>query len=199
MDYTGTVLSLAQGSRTFSANEMGTKNFWRGQRIGCYTCHNGPDEGDPNPNTPPVVTSASVFNCDNIAKIIPLSASDPQSQPMTLRVVKQPAHGTVSIAGTTATYFPESSFMTGSDTFTFAAWDGQLDSNLGTITVLARRVADLNCDDAINLTDLAQFAVQWLNVGCTGPAWCGRADMNRNSNVDQADFAIMAQSWLQPR
>lgn len=198
-DYTGSVLSYAQADRTFTLNEMGTKTFWRGYRIGCYTCHNGPDSSNPNPNTPPVVSSDTVLNCDNSTLTILLSAYDPQSQPMTLRVVRQPAHGTVSITDTTATYFPEAPIMTGSDSFTFAAWDGQLDSNLGTIIINARRLADLNCDDEISLPDMAQFAAQWLNTDCTEPGWCNRADLNRSSTVDAFDFSIFAQQWLEPR
>jgi len=40
----------------------------------------------------------------------------------------------VALDGTTATYFPFDGFS-GVDTFTFAAWDGWTDSNLGTVTV----------------------------------------------------------------
>lgn len=62
---------------------------------------------------------------------IPLPATDPNGDPLTLRIVSQPAHGSVGLAGTTATYFPEPGFV-GNDHFTFAAWDGSTDSNLAT-------------------------------------------------------------------
>jgi PKD repeat protein len=65
---------------------------------------------------------------------IPLVASDPDGNALALRIVSQPANGTVGISGTTATYFPYAGFS-GTDTFTYAAWDGSVDSNLATVTV----------------------------------------------------------------
>ena len=65
---------------------------------------------------------------------VPLVAHDVNGDPLTLRIVSQAGHGTVGLAGTLATYYPETGF-TGVDTFTFAAWDGSIDSNLGTATL----------------------------------------------------------------
>jgi len=197
-DYTGTVLSYAKDSRTFDCGDLGTKSFWPGYRIGCYSCHNGPSESDPNPNRPPVVSNALVTttNCSAIA--IPLSATDPDGNPLTLRIVSQPAYGTVGLTGTTATYFPERSYI-GSYSFTFAAWDGQLNSNLGTVTVNvtpSALTADLNCDNKVNLADLDLFVEQWLEAGCVTPEWCSGTDLNRNSKVDFIDFAVFAQQWI---
>lgn len=42
LDYRGTVLSRAQADRTFQV-ENGTRRFTKGQVIGCYNCHNGPN------------------------------------------------------------------------------------------------------------------------------------------------------------
>jgi hypothetical protein len=42
-DYRGTVLSRAQGNRRFTIDEAGTISFTRGDVIGCYSCHNGPN------------------------------------------------------------------------------------------------------------------------------------------------------------
>ena len=44
-DYRGTVLSRALGDRMIDT-KWGTKNFWQGFQIGCYTCHDGPDDDD---------------------------------------------------------------------------------------------------------------------------------------------------------
>ena len=41
-DLRGTVLSAALTARSFST-ENGTKAFTKGQVIGCYSCHNGPN------------------------------------------------------------------------------------------------------------------------------------------------------------
>ncbi len=200
LDYTGSVLSVVQAGRTFDlGEERGAITLWRGYQIGCYSCHNGPDEGDRNPNTPPVVSSATVLNCDNSIMSISLSAQDPQSQAMTLRVIRQPDHGTVSISGNIATYYPELPMMYGTDSFYFAARDGQLDSNLGTIVINARLIDDLNCDNLVTLQDLTQFTAQWLDSACIVPSWCGRADLDRSSAVNANDFSIFSQYWNEQR
>ena len=46
----------------------------------------------------------------------------------------QPAHGSVGVSNNVATYFPEAGFV-GTDTFTFAAWNGSKNSTLATGTV----------------------------------------------------------------
>jgi hypothetical protein len=132
-DYRGTVLSRSQADRTISA--FGTKHFWRGFQVGCYTCHAGPGSEDANPNRAPVTQSASISTPADTPIARPLLASDADHDTLTFRIVSQPAHGTVALAGNAATYFPEAGFV-GSDPFTFAASDGQTDSNLGTITVV---------------------------------------------------------------
>ena len=132
-DYGGTVLSRAKASRTLSG-ESGTKQVWRGFQIGCYTCHLGPGNGDPNPNRAAVVTGASVSTPVDVPVTIPLGARDPDGNLLTLRIVSQPDHGTVGLNGTRATYIPEPGFA-GIDRFTFAAWDGSTDSNLGSVIV----------------------------------------------------------------
>ncbi len=170
-DYRGTVLSLAQGDRTISA--FGTKTFWRGFQIGCYACHAGPASDTANSNHPPQVSNASASTTAGTPVAVPLSASDADGNPLTLRIVSQPGHGTAGLAGTTATYFPEAGF-TGSDSFTFAAWDGSTDSNLGAVTLT---VAASSC--AVTITAVAApstivvgqsvtFSASVTASGCTG-------------------------------
>lgn len=132
-DYRGTVLSRAKASRTLSG-EAGTKQVWPGFQIGCYTCHRGPHDDDPNPNRAAIVTGASVATPAGVPIDVPLNARDPDGDPLTLRIVSQATHGTVGLVGTVATYVPEAGY-TGTDGFTFAAWDGSTDSNLGAIAV----------------------------------------------------------------
>jgi hypothetical protein len=132
-DYRGTVLSRAKAARTLSG-EFGTKMIWAGFQIGCYTCHAGPHGGDANPNRAAVVSGAATTTPVDTPKAIPLAARDPDGDALTLRIVSQPRHGTAGLTGAVARYVPEPGF-TGIDRFTFAAWDGSTDSNLGTITV----------------------------------------------------------------
>ncbi len=132
-DYRGTVLSRAFGDRTLST-EFGTKVFWRGFTVGCYTCHNGPGNDGANPNHAPVVQSLSASSPTGSPVAIALQASDADGNPLTLRIVSQATNGTVGLSGTTATYYPFAG-VSGTDAFTYAASDGMTDSNLGTVTV----------------------------------------------------------------
>lgn len=43
-DLKGTVLSRAATDRTFVTEDFGAKTFKKGTMIGCYSCHNGPDD-----------------------------------------------------------------------------------------------------------------------------------------------------------
>ena len=135
-DYRGTVLSRSKADRVVSTR-FGTKTLWRGFQIGCYTCHNGPSNESANPNRAPIVQSGSARSIGAAPVAIPLSANDPDGNVLTLRIVYQPSHGTVGLVGQVATYYPDVEF-TGTESFTFAAWDGATDSNLATISVAAQ-------------------------------------------------------------
>jgi hypothetical protein len=128
-DYRGTVLSRALGDRTLNT-PFGTKAFWKGFQIGCYTCHNGPSSESANPNAAPVVTNATAATPADTPVGIDLVATDSNSPGLTLRIVRQAEHGTVGLSGRTATYYPEPGYY-GSDAFSFAASDGSTESNLG--------------------------------------------------------------------
>ena len=133
-DYRGTVLSRSRADRTLLAGDFGAKQFWRGFQVSCYSCHNGPGSESPSPNHPAVVADASASTDDATPVSIPLRATDADGNPLALRIVSQPEHGTVGLLGATATYYPEKG-QVGSETFTFAANDGWTDSNLGHVQV----------------------------------------------------------------
>jgi len=133
-DHRGSVLSRAFASRTLST-KFGTKALWRGFTVSCYLCHNGPSSESASPNHSPVVLSLTTMTPAGTPVAIALKATDPDGNALTLRIVTQPSGGVVGLTGTTATYYPASGF-TGTDSFTYAAWDGSSDSNLGTVTVM---------------------------------------------------------------
>jgi hypothetical protein len=133
VDYRGTVLSRSFAARTLTT-EFGTKSLFRGAQVGCYMCHNGPSSESATANRPPVASSRTASTTAPLAIAIPLTATDPDGNTLTLRIVSQPANGTVGLAGTTATYYPFAG-TSGTDSFTFAAWDGSIDSSLATVTV----------------------------------------------------------------
>ena len=134
-DLRGTDLSHSQKNQIISAFEGNASfTFWRGARIGCYTCHSGVNNTDRNSNTPANAVSRTATTTINTPVTIPLTATDPNGNSLTLRIISQASHGRVGLTGTTATYIPDPSYS-GSDMFTFAAWDGSRDSNLATVTV----------------------------------------------------------------
>src|SRR5690606_35399926 len=92
-------------------------------------------------DTPAKVTDVTAVTDRGIPVEIELKAKDADKDALTLRVVSQPAHGTAGLVGKGATYFPEPGFV-GTDSFTYAAWDGKIDSNLGSVGVT---VEDTGC------------------------------------------------------
>jgi PKD repeat protein len=128
------VLSRAFGPRTLST-KFGTKTMFRGAQVSCYMCHNGPSGESTSTNRAPVASSLSKSTTAPVAAAVTLAATDADGNALTYRIVSQPADGTVSLSGTSATYFPFASFV-GTDTFTYAAWDGSIDSNLATVTIV---------------------------------------------------------------
>jgi hypothetical protein len=122
-----------QADRTLSA--FGTKTFFRGAIIGCYTCHQGPSEDSSNTNNPPSVANISVTtpNDTPVSLSLPLTGAGTSS----LRIISQPTNGAVGLNTNTgvATYFPNSGFV-GTDIFTFAAYDGSKNSSLATGAVV---------------------------------------------------------------
>ena len=128
-DYRGTVLSRMQADRTLSA--FGTKTFFRGALIGCYTCHKGPGNDSSNTNAAPTVNIVSGSTPNDTPLILPVSVLPATA---TLRIISQPANGSLGVSNNMLTYFPNAGFV-GSDTFTYAAWDTSKNSNLATGTV----------------------------------------------------------------
>jgi len=132
-DYRGTELSEAFVSRSLST-KFGVKNFYRGFRVGCYSCHQGPTNNRSNTNSAPQVADADLTTAPGAVVTTTLTATDSNNDKLTLRVITPPLHGVVVIDGTSATYTPEPGFAA-DDSFTFAANDSQTDSNQGTVTI----------------------------------------------------------------
>ena len=128
-DYRGTVLSRMQADRTLSA--FGTKTFFRGALVGCYTCHQGPSDDNSNTNAAPTVSIVSGSTANNAPLNLTVT-NNPTTA--TLRIISQPANGSLGVSNNVLTYFPNPGFV-GNDTFTYAAWDTSKNSLLATGTV----------------------------------------------------------------
>jgi len=92
-------------------------------------------------NDAPVSTTASATSAEDTSVEIALTATDMDGDTLTYSVVTAPEHGTVSITGSTATYTPEANYN-GSDSFTFKASDGLVDSNTSSVNLTITSVND---------------------------------------------------------
>ena len=123
-DYRGTVLS-----RMFADRTINGQTVFQGAIIGCYMCHNGPG-GSGSPGALPTVSNVATSTvAQAVSFILPASGSG-----LTYRIIRQPSNGAVGISNNLATYFPFNGF-TGTDSFTFAVYNGSRNSKLGTGTV----------------------------------------------------------------
>ncbi|MGI6260130.1 MAG: Ig-like domain-containing protein, partial [Anaerolineaceae bacterium] len=92
-------------------------------------------------NTPPVAQDQSVTTPEDTATAITLTATDADNDTLTYWIVGQPQHGTLTLAGNVATYTPDQDYN-GSDSFTFKANDGTIDSNIATVSITVTPVND---------------------------------------------------------
>lgn len=95
----------------------------------------------PVPNNPPVANNQSVITNEDTPLAITLTATDPDGDPLTYSIVTNPANGVLSGTAPTVTYTPNLNFY-GSDSFTFKANDGKVDSNSATVSITVNPVND---------------------------------------------------------
>ena len=85
-------------------------------------------------NNAPVASNVSAATVKNTNATIHLVASDADFDSLTYSIVSNPSNGTASLSGDTVTYTPSTDFQ-GTDTFTFKANDGIIDSSTKIVTV----------------------------------------------------------------
>jgi hypothetical protein len=85
-------------------------------------------------NHAPVASSQAVTTAANSALPITLSATDIDGNPLTFAVVTPPAHGVLTGTAPALTYSPAANYS-GSDSFTFKANDGIVDSAPATVSI----------------------------------------------------------------
>ena len=93
-------------------------------------------------NDAPVALNQSVTTAEDTPKNGTLVATDVDGDTLTYMLVAGPAHGAVVVNGDgTFTYTPAANYN-GSDSFTFKANDGTLDSNVATVSITVTAVND---------------------------------------------------------
>lgn len=115
---------------------------WSGSDAFAYLASDGAHDSAPATaaitvralNDAPVARSRRILVQADLAQSFALPVSDVDGDALSVSVATAPAHGQITIAGTSATYAPVRGF-TGSDSFVFRASDGRLDSALATITL----------------------------------------------------------------
>jgi len=95
----------------------------------------------PPVNNPPIAYDQSVTTAEDTSKGITLTASDPDSDPLTYSIETGPSHGSLSGSPPSVTYTPDSNYN-GADSFTFKAYDGQAYSNIANVSITVTPVND---------------------------------------------------------
>jgi RHS repeat-associated protein len=92
-------------------------------------------------NRRPVAADQSLETNEDDPKVVTLSATDTDGDPLTYIVTSNPAHGRLFGSGATLTYRPNLNFA-GADSFSFKANDGETDSVPAVITIVVKPVND---------------------------------------------------------
>jgi VCBS repeat-containing protein len=149
-------------------------------------------------NHAPVATSKSVTTAKGTPLPIALGGTDVDGNTLTYAVVSGPANGILSGTAPNLTYSPSAAF-TGSDSFTFLANDGSLNSNVATVNL------------SVNALVAGTFANGSFESGYAGWAVTGSAfiesaaspytatdgvklaSLNGNSTSDSTPNAVLSQ------
>ncbi|MBW2609897.1 MAG: tandem-95 repeat protein, partial [Deltaproteobacteria bacterium] len=102
-------------------------------------------------NDAPVSNDQSVTTDEDISVSLTLTGSDSDNDPLTFLVDSGPSHGTLTGTPPDLVYTPEADYNS-TDSFTFKANDGTVDSNIATVTLTINPVNDdpIAVDDTLS-------------------------------------------------
>ncbi|GEM_PF-1042995 len=92
-------------------------------------------------NNAPAATGQSVSTNEDVTVPVTLTATDADGNPLTYAIVVAPTNGGLSGTPPNLTYHPSTNFN-GSDSFSFKANDGLVDSNTATVSITVNPVND---------------------------------------------------------
>ncbi|MCY2928085.1 MAG: Ig-like domain-containing protein, partial [Planctomycetota bacterium] len=140
----GTLDLHADGSFTYTpaSNFNGTDSF-------TYKAHDGAADSEittvnlwvTSVNDAPVARDGSFTTAEDTAILMPRGGYDVDEDTLTSTVVTPPAHGWLSGDSSGVTYHPQADWH-GTDSFTYKVNDGQVDSNIGTVSITVTPVND---------------------------------------------------------
>ena len=114
-------------------------------------------------NDAPVANDQIVTTNENEDKLITMVGSDVEGSALDYTVVVPPSNGSLSGIGNSRTYSPNNNYN-GSDSFTFRVNDGELDSELATVTIT---VLDVDgCNGAIDECGVCNGPGAIYGCGC---------------------------------
>jgi hypothetical protein len=120
-------------------------------------------------NNPPVAYDQSVTTAEDTPKGITLTASDPDSDPLTYYIETGPSHGSLSGSPPNVTYTPDLNYN-GADSFTFKAYDGQAYSNIATVSITVTPVNDPPTAPVVDVTPNLPLTTDDLVCTVTTPS-----------------------------
>ncbi len=92
-------------------------------------------------NAAPTANNQAVATNEDTATAITLAATDTDGNPLTYSVTTQPTQGSLSGTAPNLSYTPKANYH-GTDSFTFTAHDGKLDSNVATVSISVEAAND---------------------------------------------------------
>ena len=118
----------------------------------------------PPANTAPVANAQSKSTNEDTAVAITLTGSDADGDTLSFAIVSNPTHGTLSGTVPGVTYTPDANYH-GSDSFTFKANDGTVDSAAATVSIAIASVNDAPTAEAQNVGTDEDTAVGITLIG----------------------------------
>ncbi|HOX39217.1 MAG TPA: Ig-like domain-containing protein [Candidatus Brocadiia bacterium] len=101
-------------------------------------------------NDPPTAGNFGVETTEDASVAVGLVGTDPEGTAVTFEIVTAPQHGILQGEGADRTYVPEPNYF-GTDSFTYLANDGELDSATATVTITVAPVNDAPTADDISV------------------------------------------------
>ena len=133
-------------------------------------------------STPPTASDRYITTYEDIYAHITLSATDVDGDTPTYAIVSYPSHGILSGTAPNLNYTPNTNYV-GSDSFTFKANDGSVDSNTVTVTITVNPVDT----DGDGISDYDE-----LNMYNTDP---NIADSDGDGINDGDELAFWGNNW----
>ena len=133
-------------------NSDGASDVVLWNRDNLYALTDGHTSSD---NVAPIAYGQNKVTNEDTSVDITLLATDTDGDSLTYTIVDEPINGTASLSGTIniATYTPNANFS-GTDSFTFKANDGTVDSNIATVSITVTAVNDApTANDQNNVTN----------------------------------------------